>query len=171
MIDEQQEKNWYGSAHRTLRHFCRWQYEHNHPNDDHPLHYDTAILLTKIDLCSKNDYNPNNEMDRNVNWRRTMAKITRSSCDTLGLAHSGQICDPETSCAIVEDNGLSAAFTIAHELGHLYVEIIIILENNNNGFFIGLVYHMMMRNNVNDSMNKQMMIQIINDQNLMLWCE
>ncbi|OTF83945.1 A disintegrin and metalloproteinase with thrombospondin motifs family protein, partial [Euroglyphus maynei] len=119
LIDEQQEKNWYGSAHRTLRHFCRWQYEHNHPNDDHPLHYDTAILLTKIDLCSKNDYNPNNEMDRNVNWRRTMTKITRSSCDTLGLAHSGQICDPETSCAIVEDNGLSAAFTIAHELGHL----------------------------------------------------
>lgn len=54
--------------------------------------------------------------------RRTMTKKPRSSCDTLGLAHSGQICDPETSCAIVEDNGLSAAFTIAHELGHLYVD-------------------------------------------------
>lgn len=130
LIDEQQEKNWYGSAHKTLRHFCRWQFEHNHPADDNPLHYDTAILLTKIDLCSKNDYNSNhhnNEMDNHdhhhyyYDWqnRRTMTKKPRSSCDTLGLAHSGQICDPETSCAIVEDNGLSAAFTIAHELGHL----------------------------------------------------
>ncbi|XP_027202897.2 A disintegrin and metalloproteinase with thrombospondin motifs 20-like isoform X2 [Dermatophagoides pteronyssinus] len=128
LMDEQPENNWYGSAHKTLRHFCRWQYEHNHHDDKHQLHYDTAILLTKIDLCSKNDYNPNpnhhhHHHHNDNDYRRTTTTSTSStrssSCDTLGLAHSGQICDPETSCAIVEDNGLSAAFTIAHELGHL----------------------------------------------------
>jgi hypothetical protein len=41
------------------------------------------------------------------------------TCDTLGLAQSGQICDASASCAVIEDNGLSAAFTIAHELGHV----------------------------------------------------
>lgn len=39
-------------------------------------------------------------------------------CDTLGLAELGTMCRP-SSCAIVQDNGLSAAFTIAHELGHV----------------------------------------------------
>ena len=39
-------------------------------------------------------------------------------CDTLGLAELGTACT-STSCAIVQDNGLSAAFTIAHELGHV----------------------------------------------------
>lgn len=53
-----------------------------------------AILLTRIDLC------------------RT------ENCDTLGLAHSFKICEAQLSCAIVEDNGLSTALTIAHELGH-----------------------------------------------------
>jgi len=37
----------------------------------------------------------------------------------LGLAELGSICDPIRSCSVVEDNGLSVAFTIAHELGHL----------------------------------------------------
>jgi len=45
-------------------------------------------------------------------------------CDTLGLAELGTMCDMSTSCSIVQDNGLSAAFTIAHELGHVYVFII-----------------------------------------------
>ena len=40
-------------------------------------------------------------------------------CDTLGLAELGTMCDTRRSCAIIEDNGLSAAFTIAHELGHM----------------------------------------------------
>lgn len=40
-------------------------------------------------------------------------------CDTLGLAELGTMCDPSNSCSIVQDNGLSAAFTIAHELGHV----------------------------------------------------
>lgn len=41
------------------------------------------------------------------------------NCDTLGLAELGTMCDNRHSCAIVQDNGLSAAFTIAHELGHV----------------------------------------------------
>ncbi|KAL1425853.1 hypothetical protein MTO96_018835 [Rhipicephalus appendiculatus] len=84
------------SASNTLKNFCRWQQQHNHPEDSHPYHHDTAILLTREDLCR-----------------------LPKTCDTLGLAQSGMICDPHGSCAVVEDNGLSAAFTIAHELGHV----------------------------------------------------
>lgn len=29
------------------------------------------------------------------------------------------MCDPLRSCSVSEENGLSAAFTIAHELGHV----------------------------------------------------
>lgn len=39
------------------------------------------------------------------------------SCDTLGMADVGTVCDPERSCSIIEDDGLQAAFTVAHELG------------------------------------------------------
>ncbi|CAL1271033.1 unnamed protein product [Larinioides sclopetarius] len=80
----------------TLRKFCRWQHKHNRIHDSDPKHYDTAILITREDLCR-----------------------FPGACDTLGLAQSGMVCDSESSCAIVEDNGLSAAFTIAHELGHV----------------------------------------------------
>ncbi|GLD67405.1 A disintegrin and metalloproteinase with thrombospondin motifs 5 [Lates japonicus] len=41
------------------------------------------------------------------------------SCDTLGMADVGTICSPERSCAVIEDDGLHAAFTVAHEIGHL----------------------------------------------------
>ena len=36
-----------------------------------------------------------------------------------GLAELGTICDRYRSCSIAEDSGLSTAFTIAHELGHV----------------------------------------------------
>lgn len=39
------------------------------------------------------------------------------SCDTLGMADVGTICAPERSCAVIEDDGLHAAFTVAHEIG------------------------------------------------------
>ncbi|EPY85674.1 A disintegrin and metalloproteinase with thrombospondin motifs 9 [Camelus ferus] len=44
----------------------------------------------------------------------------RHACDTSGLAELGTICDPYRSCSISEDSGLSTAFTIAHELGHVF---------------------------------------------------
>lgn len=36
------------SASNTLKNFCRWQQQHNHPEDSHPYHHDTAILLTRL---------------------------------------------------------------------------------------------------------------------------
>uniref|UniRef100_A0A914WW81 Peptidase M12B domain-containing protein n=1 Tax=Plectus sambesii TaxID=2011161 RepID=A0A914WW81_9BILA len=85
------------NAQDTLQQFCRWQASYNDPSDDSPNHHDVAILLTRHDIC------------------RAPGK-----CDTLGLAELGTMCDEFRSCAIIEDNGLSAAFTIAHELGHIF---------------------------------------------------
>ncbi|GFX71867.1 a disintegrin and metalloproteinase with thrombospondin motifs 9 [Trichonephila clavipes] len=51
-------------------------------------------------------------------FREDLCRHSRT-CDTLGLAQSGMACDRESSCAVVEDNGLSAAFTVAHEIGHM----------------------------------------------------
>lgn len=39
------------------------------------------------------------------------------TCDTLGMADVGTVCDLNRSCSIIEDDGLQAAFTTAHELG------------------------------------------------------
>ncbi|NXL40436.1 ATS4 metalloproteinase, partial [Glaucidium brasilianum] len=84
------------NAAQTLRSFCQWQRDLNVPDEDSPLHFDTAILFTRQDLCGA------------------------ATCDTLGMADVGTICDPERSCAIVEDDGLQSAFTVAHELGHVF---------------------------------------------------
>lgn len=35
------------NAAMTLRNFCQWQRQHNHPSDRHPEHYDTAVLFTR----------------------------------------------------------------------------------------------------------------------------
>ncbi|CAJ0931148.1 unnamed protein product, partial [Mesorhabditis belari] len=85
------------NAQESLQNFCRWQTAFNERADDSPNHHDVAVLLTRNDIC------------------RGPGK-----CDTLGLAELGTMCDWEKSCAIIEDNGLSAAFTIAHELAHLF---------------------------------------------------
>uniref|UniRef100_A0A3B5RBG7 ADAM metallopeptidase with thrombospondin type 1 motif, 9 n=1 Tax=Xiphophorus maculatus TaxID=8083 RepID=A0A3B5RBG7_XIPMA len=85
------------NAQTTLKNFCIWQQNQNVPDDNHPSHHDTAILITRQDICR-----------------------ARDKCDTLGLAELGTVCDPYRSCSISEDNGLSTAFTIAHELGHVF---------------------------------------------------
>ncbi|CAH2320471.1 A disintegrin and metallo ase with thrombospondin motifs 8 [Pelobates cultripes] len=79
----------------TLRNFCNWQQSFNPPNDRHSEHYDTAILLTRQDICG------------------------HESCDTLGVADIGTVCDPNKSCSVIEDDGLQAAYTLAHELAHV----------------------------------------------------
>ncbi|NWS62914.1 ATS4 metalloproteinase, partial [Chunga burmeisteri] len=84
------------NAAQMLRNFCKWQKGLNVPDEDSPLHFDTAILFTRQDLCGA------------------------ATCDTLGMADVGTVCDPERSCAIVEDDGLQSAFTAAHELGHVF---------------------------------------------------
>lgn len=53
-----------------------------------------------------------------LDFREQICRTGQQKCDTLGLAELGTMCRP-SSCAIVQDNGLSAAFTIAHELGHV----------------------------------------------------
>uniref|UniRef100_A0A8C8RHX3 ADAM metallopeptidase with thrombospondin type 1 motif 20 n=1 Tax=Pelusios castaneus TaxID=367368 RepID=A0A8C8RHX3_9SAUR len=85
------------NAATTLRSFCLWQQTQNILDDAHPFHHDTAVLITREDICR-----------------------AREKCDTLGLAELGTMCDPLRSCSISEENGLSAAFTIAHELGHVF---------------------------------------------------
>ncbi|XP_038235096.1 A disintegrin and metalloproteinase with thrombospondin motifs 20 isoform X4 [Dermochelys coriacea] len=85
------------NAATTLRNFCLWQQTQNILDDTHPSHHDTAVLITREDICR-----------------------AREKCDTLGLAELGTMCDPLRSCSISEENGLSAAFTIAHELGHVF---------------------------------------------------
>uniref|UniRef100_A0A8C5C4L8 ADAM metallopeptidase with thrombospondin type 1 motif 9 n=1 Tax=Gadus morhua TaxID=8049 RepID=A0A8C5C4L8_GADMO len=85
------------NAQTTLKNFCIWQQSQNIVDDSHHSHHDTAILITRQDICR-----------------------ARDKCDTLGLAELGTVCDPYRSCSISEDNGLSTAFTIAHELGHVF---------------------------------------------------
>ncbi|KAG7454736.1 hypothetical protein MATL_G00262940 [Megalops atlanticus] len=85
------------NAATTLHNFCVWQQSQNVLDDSHPSHHDTALLITREDICRAKD-----------------------KCDTLGLAELGTMCDPYRSCSISEENGLSASFTIAHELGHVF---------------------------------------------------
>lgn len=86
------------SATEMRKTFCAWQKDINVLDDSNPDHHDTALLLTRENIC------------RDPRERK---------CDTLGLAEIGTVCDMNSSCAIVQDNGLSAAFTIAHEFGHV----------------------------------------------------
>ncbi|XP_028666607.2 A disintegrin and metalloproteinase with thrombospondin motifs 20-like isoform X1 [Erpetoichthys calabaricus] len=85
------------NAATTLHNFCVWQQTQNVLDDSHPSHHDTAVLITREDICR-----------------------AANKCDTLGLAELGTMCDPYRSCSISEENGLSASFTIAHELGHVF---------------------------------------------------
>lgn len=96
IYDEQKGPEVTSNAALTLRNFCSWQKQHNPPSDRHAEHYDTAILFTRQDLCGA------------------------QTCDTLGMADVGTVCDPSRSCSIIEDDGLQAAFTTAHELGHVF---------------------------------------------------
>ncbi|XP_006888295.1 PREDICTED: A disintegrin and metalloproteinase with thrombospondin motifs 20-like [Elephantulus edwardii] len=94
--DEQNGPVINSDATATLHNFCLWQRNQNVLDDAHPSHHDTALLITREDICAERD-----------------------RCDTLGLAKVGTMCNPLQSCAISEENGLSAAFTIAHEIGHV----------------------------------------------------
>ncbi|XP_054631701.1 A disintegrin and metalloproteinase with thrombospondin motifs 20-like isoform X1 [Dunckerocampus dactyliophorus] len=95
--DEQQGPAVSFNAATTLHNFCTWQQKQNVQDDSHPSHHDTALLITREDICRAKD-----------------------KCDTLGLAELGTMCDQYRSCSISEENGISASFTIAHELGHVF---------------------------------------------------
>ncbi|XP_028614761.1 A disintegrin and metalloproteinase with thrombospondin motifs 7 isoform X2 [Grammomys surdaster] len=96
--DEEKDLKITHHAEDTLRNFCRWQKSINMKGDDHPQHHDTAILLTRKDLCASMNH----------------------PCETLGLSHVSGLCQPQLSCSVSEDTGLPLAFTVAHELGHSF---------------------------------------------------
>ncbi|XP_053669727.1 A disintegrin and metalloproteinase with thrombospondin motifs 7, partial [Anopheles nili] len=81
-------------ASNTLENFCRWQKNLNPKPDEDPHHHDVAILVTRKNICSNYD------------------------CATLGVANVGGMCRPDKSCSVNEDNGITLAHTISHELGH-----------------------------------------------------
>ncbi|KAL3993280.1 ubiquitin carboxyl-terminal hydrolase 26/29/37 [Sarotherodon galilaeus] len=83
-------------ADNSLNSFCKWQKKLNMKGDEHPLHHDVAVLLTRKDICAS----------------------VNTPCETLGLSHVAGMCQPHRSCSISEDTGLPLAFTVAHELGH-----------------------------------------------------
>ncbi|KAK6644121.1 hypothetical protein RUM43_000388 [Polyplax serrata] len=84
------------NADKTLESFCKWQEQQNFEGDDHPNHHDVAILITREDICARSN----------------------TPCGTLGVAHVGGMCEKERSCNVNEDNGITVAHTITHELGH-----------------------------------------------------
>ncbi|XP_069370143.1 A disintegrin and metalloproteinase with thrombospondin motifs 6 isoform X2 [Paralichthys olivaceus] len=90
-------------ADKSLDSFCKWQKSIlSHHGDGNSIpengmaHHDNAVLITRYDICT----------------------YKNKPCGTLGLASVAGMCEPERSCSINEDIGLSSAFTIAHEIGH-----------------------------------------------------
>ncbi|XP_023670901.2 A disintegrin and metalloproteinase with thrombospondin motifs 7 isoform X2 [Paramormyrops kingsleyae] len=83
-------------ADNSLSSFCKWQKRLNTRGDQHPVHHDVAVLLTRKDICA----------------------AINKPCETLGLSHVSGMCQSHRSCSISEDTGLPLAFTVAHELGH-----------------------------------------------------
>lgn len=53
-----------------------------------------------------------------------------TTCDTLGMADVGTMCDPKRSCSVIEDDGLPSAFTTAHELGKKVGLSLVTFEEN-----------------------------------------
>ncbi|XP_072889071.1 A disintegrin and metalloproteinase with thrombospondin motifs 17 isoform X3 [Hemitrygon akajei] len=91
---------------KSLESFCHWQHREfaarylgNNQvpggRDDYPA-VDAAVFVTRTNFCVHKD----------------------EPCDTVGIAYLGGACHPKRKCVLAEDNGLSLAFTIAHELGH-----------------------------------------------------
>uniref|UniRef100_A0A3B4YNL9 ADAM metallopeptidase with thrombospondin type 1 motif 20 n=1 Tax=Seriola lalandi dorsalis TaxID=1841481 RepID=A0A3B4YNL9_SERLL len=90
------------NAATTLHNFCVWQQSQNVQDDSHPSHHDTALLITRYALWL---------LKAKPNCSRKLSKR---------LAELGTMCDQYRSCSISEENGISASFTIAHELGHVF---------------------------------------------------
>lgn len=118
------------SAAQTLHHFCAWQRGLNTPEDSDPDHFDTAILFTRqvgpSAPCERHLPEPlrpgGSSGDPGAGPHASSAAPPQdlcgaSTCDTLGMADVGTVCDSARSCAVVEDDGLQSAFTAAHELG------------------------------------------------------
>ena len=87
--------------------FCKWQ---NHKyNNKHNEHHDAAIFLIDNVMCDN--------------------KPEKSRCSMLGLASLGEMCNSDRSCALIQNTGLSTAYTIVHEIGHLLVVVNTFFKN------------------------------------------
>lgn len=118
------------AATEMLKRFCYWQRSNT---SEEPLteHHDAALLLTRyaihnpritriLILCPRYIQFHKQLLNEMVSGKIDLCyNPEKKHCDTLGLAELGRMCSPGSSCAIVQDNGLAAAFTIAHEIGHL----------------------------------------------------
>ena len=87
------------SASDMLKSFCKWQAQLNQYTEAGPQHYDVALLLTRVNIC------------------RAPAQLGES-CDTLGLAELGTMCNPH-SCAIVQVGALPLSPLHQYSLHHL----------------------------------------------------
>lgn len=74
---------------RTLRSACSYISSLRNEDENHPNHFDFGIAL------SRNDFGPS------------------------GFTRLYSMCSESRSCALVQDQGLSSAFVVAHETGHL----------------------------------------------------
>lgn len=60
-----------------------------------------------------------------VSTRKDICAGMNQPCETLGLSHLSGMCQPHRSCNINEDSGLPVAFTVAHEMGHRSVSVLL----------------------------------------------
>ncbi|XP_040571137.1 A disintegrin and metalloproteinase with thrombospondin motifs 3 [Lepeophtheirus salmonis] len=78
-----------GRSKKSLENVNKWNYKLWHNTSEHRRH-DIALWITKLNIGGPSGYAP-----------------------------VGGVCDPSRSCSLNKDEGLSSAFIIAHELGHL----------------------------------------------------
>lgn len=87
-----------------------------------------VALRVCVCVCNSGQNDGTNESGLSSVWFCSLSLIMRyqdlcgaTTCDTLGMADVGTMCDPKRSCSVIEDDGLPSAFTTAHELGELGV--------------------------------------------------
>ncbi|KAG8434719.1 hypothetical protein GDO86_012898 [Hymenochirus boettgeri] len=97
---------------------------YKHPKSENSVTLVVVKILLIEDKSSGPDISDNGGLTlRNFcSWHRNLTPqdiCGHKSCETLGVADSGTVCDSSKSCSVIEDNGLQAAYTLAHELGHV----------------------------------------------------
>lgn len=82
-----------------------------------------------VSLENVNTWNKNILTNLPVDERHDVAVwITRLNIGgPSGYAPVSGVCDPERSCSLNRDEGLSSAFILAHELGHILGEILLLV--------------------------------------------
>ncbi|KAK3102112.1 hypothetical protein FSP39_008871 [Pinctada imbricata] len=110
------------NAAASLSDFCRWQHLNNIADDDDPMHYDTAILITRKAHMRAGGGGYGREVSALLIQVFVALPVVMVGvgAGVVWLAELGTMCDSLRSCSIIEDNGISAAYTIAHELGHVF---------------------------------------------------